>query len=70
MTVMLSGIATVVGGFAESVALKVIAEVPAAVGVPAIMPVLGFRVSPRGSVPVVRLQVTAPVAPIDCRVAL
>ena len=70
LIVMLRGMATELGGLAESVALTVIAEVPAAVGVPEMVPVPGFRVRPAGSVPVVRLQVTAPAPPIDCRVAL
>ena len=68
LMVMLKGIATELGGLAESVAVIVTAEVPAAVGVPAMAPVR-FRVRPAGRVPVVRLQVTAPVPPIDCKAA-
>ena len=70
LMVMLKGIAAELGGLAESVAVIVTAEVPAAVGVPAMAPVLGFRVRPAGRVPVVRLQVTAPVPPIDCKAAV
>src|SRR5215471_2518918 len=69
-TVMLSVIVADLGGLAESVAPTVIADVPAAVGVPVIAPVLGFRVKPAGSVPVARLQVTALIPPIACKVAL
>ena len=70
LMVMLKGIAMELGGFAESVALNEMDEVPAAVGVPVMAPVVGFRASPAGRVPVVRLQVTAPAPPIDCKVAL
>ena len=68
--VMLRGIATELEGLAESVAVIVMAEVPAAVGVPVMVPVAGFIARPAGSVPVVRLQVIAPVPPIDCKAAV
>ena len=66
---MLSAVVTEFGGAVESVTLTVMGEVPAAVGVPVMAPVLGLKVRPAGSVPVARLQVTAPVPPADCRVA-
>ncbi len=68
--VMLSAAETEFGGLAESVAFTVMGEVPAAVGVPVMAPVPGFKVRPAGSVPVARVQVTTPVPPVDCNVAL
>ena len=67
---MLSAVVTEFGGVAESVTFTAMGEVPAAVGVPVMAPVLGLKVRPAGRVPVARLQVTAPVPPADCRVAL
>ena len=71
MIVMLSVVVAAFGGLAESVAFTVIAsEVPAAEsgGVPVRAAVLGFKVSQLGSPGA--LQVTAPVSPMDCNVAL
>ena len=70
MMEMLSAVVTEFGGLAESVAFTVIGEVPAAVGVPVMAPVVGFRVRPAGSVPVARVQVIAPVPPVDCNAAV
>src|SRR6266566_8056631 len=55
------------GGVAESVRVTVKVEVP--IAVPLISPVLPFSVSPAGKLPAVMLQVTAPVPPVECRVA-
>src|SRR5260370_14382082 len=68
--VMLRAMETEFGGLAESVTWTVMGKVPVAVGVPAMAPVLGFKVRPLGSVPVAMLQVTAPVPPADCNVAV
>ena len=67
---MLSAVVTEFGGVAESVTFNVMGEAPAAVGVPVITPVLGFKARPAGSVPVAKLQVTGVVPPVDCKVAL
>lgn len=53
-----------------SVAVTVKLVVPATVGVPSITPVPLCKVSPGGSVPVVTLQPTGAVPPLDCNVAL
>ena len=70
LTVILSRVVTELGGVAESVTFTVIGDVPAAVGVPEMAPVLGSKARPAGSVPVAKLQATAPVPPVDCTVAL
>ena len=72
LMVMLNVMEAEFGGLAESVAVTVMEEgaVVAVVGVPLMAPVLGLRVRPAGSVPVARVQVTAPVPPIDCKAAL
>src|SRR5439155_26294837 len=60
------------GGVAESVRVTVKLEAPAAVGVvdvPLMTPVLLSSVSPAGKLPAVMLHVTAPVPPVECRVA-
>ena len=49
------------------VALKVILEVPAVVGVP-VMPPAGARVRPAGSAPTVTDQVLPPLPPLAARV--
>ena len=67
---MLSNVATEFGGLAESVALTMIGEIPAADGVPAMAPVRGSRVRPAGSVPEARLQVIVPVPPLECKTVL
>ena len=67
---MLSTFATDTGGLLESVAFTVMAEVPAAVGVPVMAPVLAFKTRPLGRLPAEMLQVTVPVPPADCKVAL
>ena len=54
----------------ESVACTVNEDVPAAVGVPLIMPVPAPSVRPAGSVPELTAHVTAPVAPLAVRVWL
>ncbi len=66
---MLRAVVTEFGGLAESVASTVMGEVPAAVGVPVMAPVLGFRVRPVGSVPAA-LQVIVPAPPVDCKAAV
>ena len=68
-TKMLSEVVTECGGVAESATLTVKFEVPAAVGVPLIIPVAGFRESPVGRVPAVALQVRAPFPPTARREA-
>ena len=70
LIVMLRAVVAEFGGLAESLALTMKAEVPAAVGVPVMAPVVAFKLRPAGRVPVARLQVTAAVPPIDCNWAL
>ncbi len=53
---MLSAPLTVVGGEFESVTRTVKLEIPPPEGVPAIVPVLLFRLSPAGRVPAVMLH--------------
>jgi hypothetical protein len=48
---------TLTTGLSESATVIVKSEVPVAVGVPEITPVLELRVSPAGSVPLVIVQV-------------
>src|SRR5215472_11050762 len=71
--VMLSVVVTESGGAAESVALNVMFDVPAIAVkgmVPVMAPVAVFKVRPLGRLPDGMLQVTAPVPPTDCKVAL
>ena len=70
MTEMLSALVADCVGLPESVTFTVIFEVPAAVGVPVIAPVLAFKASPLGRLPAAMLQVTAPFPPVDCKVAV
>src|SRR5437588_10131133 len=70
LIVMRRAVVAEFGGLAESLARTMKAEVPAAVGVPVMAPVVAFKVRPAGRVPVARRQVTAPVPPIDCNWAL
>lgn len=57
-------------GVPESVACTVKVAVPAVVGVPEITPVAAFNVKPAGSAPMVTVQLTAGVPPLDCSVVL
>ncbi len=61
----------VCAGVLESVAMKVSdAALTAAVGVPLMSPVAGARVSPAGSVPLVKDQVYGVVPPVAVSVVL
>jgi hypothetical protein len=62
-TDMLSVVITDFVGVPESATPIVKFELPAAVGVPLIVPVAGFRESPLGRVPAIILQVRAPLPP-------
>jgi hypothetical protein len=55
-------------GVVESVAVTVKLLVPAVVGVPLIVPVVGLSVRPTGSVPVVTAQLTGFVPPVNVSV--
>jgi hypothetical protein len=68
LMVMLSGWFTVCGGVPESVAVTVKGTVPAAVGVPEMAEPL--KLSPAGRLPLVTLQLMAPVPPEDVSEAL
>jgi hypothetical protein len=63
LMVIVTGLLLVLAGFAESVALTVMVEVPAVVGVPVSEQLL-FRVSPAGSDPVTNVQVYGAVPPV------
>lgn len=56
-------------GLEESVTFTVKFEVPDAVGVPVIAPVLVFTLRPAGRLPVLMLHVYGGVPPLACRVA-
>ena len=67
MTVMLSCFVAVSAGLPESATWTVKVDVPVAVGVPEITPLL-LRLKPLGSVPEAKLHVRAPAPPLACRV--
>jgi len=48
----------------------VILKVPAVVGFPVIAPVLAFKLSPAGSVPLVMLHVNGGTPPASCKITL
>jgi hypothetical protein len=60
----------VCAGFSASVTVAVKLAVPLVVGVPAMIPVAGTRVSPAGRLPVVIDQLYGPVPPVALRVAM
>ena len=70
MIVMVSAFVVVCGGVPESVAFTVKLAVPATVGVPVIAPVPAFSDNPAGNDPLARDQVTAPVPPVEAKLAL
>jgi hypothetical protein len=57
------------GGAPESVSLKVTLEVPAAVGVPVMAPVVALRLRPAGSVPDTMVHISGATPPVLARVA-
>jgi hypothetical protein len=61
---MLSGLVTLAGGVAESVSCAVNEKVPAALGVPEILPVLVLSARPVGNEPLARDQVYGCVPPL------
>ena len=67
LTVMLSCFVAVSAGLPESATWTVKVDVPVAVGVPEITPLL-LRLKPLGSVPEAKLHVRAPAPPLACRV--
>ena len=67
MTAMLSCFVAVSAGLPESATWTVKVDVPVAVGVPEITPLL-LRLKPLGSVPEAKLHVRAPAPPLACRV--
>jgi hypothetical protein len=62
-TTIVNACVIVRGGFAESVSWSVKLLVPVAVGVPEMTPVLGFKVSPAGSEPLITDHVSGLTAP-------
>jgi len=67
-TMMLSCFVADSAGVPESVTLTVNVEVPVAVGVPLIAPVLPFNESPAGRFPALVLHVRAPAPPVEVSV--
>jgi hypothetical protein len=67
LTVMLICFVAVSAGLPESATWTVKVDVPVAVGVPEITPLL-LRLKPLGSVPEAKLHVRAPAPPLACRV--
>src|ERR1700686_5226081 len=67
LTVMLSCFVAVSAGLPESATWTVKVDVPVAVGIPEITPLL-FRLNPVGSLPEAKLHVRAPAPPLACRV--
>ena len=57
-------------GLLESVTVTVKLEVPTAVGLPVMAPVVSFSVSPAGRVPVVTVQLYGDVPPLAASVPL
>ena len=69
-TVMVNALVAEIAGLPESVSWKVRFEVPGAVGVPLMTPVLAFKLRPAGSVPEAMLHVKGETPPLICRVTL
>ena len=63
-------VSAIAGRACESCTCTMKAEVPDAVGVPAIAPVLLFRVTPAGKLPEITLQVYGGMPPLAESVAL
>ena len=70
LTVSVRFLTTVCGGFSESLTCTVKLKEPCTDGVPAIIPVEGFRLSPEGNDPPIRLQLYGGSPPDTVRGAL